>query len=212
MPEITELPPSPEPKKETVKVRSRTLKEHFEVFLNKNNLSGWVSDVDNELGKDTIGGILLEVMTSPGMDVGTIRQTAHRICELTRGHIVGERFSNIGLDKARRFVYEALGYPSERKALEANSPNKHIKNIGSKDINWKMYEVIKPQVAKDTLTIHLHLSEVGNYTSIPKRVPTGRSSINPTVEMRTSWKALAFNKCRLNADEYHARKASIQGL
>lgn len=102
MAEITVLPPQEEPSKPTVQVRPQSLGEHMRAFMNQNNAKGFIADEDNELGDDTVCGILLEVMFGPGM---TIREKVGLVDQIRA--LTNYAMSN---RTANTVVINALGY------------------------------------------------------------------------------------------------------
>lgn len=168
MVEVTVLPPQEEPSKPTAQVRPQSLGEHMRAFMNKNNANGFVADEDNELGDDTVCGILLEVMFGPGMTIREKVQLVNQIRHLTRG--------TMSTRTANTIVVNALGY-------------KHMDDVASK-VGKLEFNTFIPNIFDSSELRKMY--DIRTRTKMDRPLPTGKDLFNP--QMYQVQQLLEFNR------------------
>lgn len=118
---IQTLPPQDTPKQLTVKDASKTLQEHFVMFLNANNIQGYLKDENYTLTEDVVGDILLIAAASEGLSLDEMKRLSHRIKAITNKQIS----NSLGLE----FLARALGYPTYKVCRLCLSEDRFAKNV-----------------------------------------------------------------------------------
>lgn len=106
MANVITLPGQPAPRQITVRYVVKALGEHYQAFLNTNNLNGFQDDPDRILTMDKIHDILLMAAASKYVSRDEFRLYISRICELSGGLL--------SRDRVRRSLYTSMGYAKGR--------------------------------------------------------------------------------------------------
>lgn len=96
------LHPQEVPKTITARAVSEKLADHFLMFINANNLNGYLKDKDRVINESTISGILLIVAGSDGLHDLEYRNFAYKIRDLSA--------RAISVCQAYEMLAKALGY------------------------------------------------------------------------------------------------------
>lgn len=100
------------------------LGEHFQAFLNANNISNWAPLDDYTLREDRVADVLVYLGTSKGM---TVAQIKYRTRKLMR--VVSSSGGTMKLSFAYNIVANCLGYAEYRFAYMCRSVDHYVENL-----------------------------------------------------------------------------------
>ncbi|MBF8806566.1 hypothetical protein [Pseudomonas asiatica] len=116
--------PQPVDKQLTAKVAIANLGEHFDAFLNANNISSWAQDDSYLLRDDNVADVLILLGTTKGMTVGQLKYQGKKIIKLVAAF--GGKLRQM---VAYRMVANCLGYETYEFALSCRSVDDYIDNL-----------------------------------------------------------------------------------
>lgn len=108
----------------TAKAAILHLGDHFQAFLNANNISNWAPADDYTLTDDRVADVLVYLGTAKGMSIAQIKYRARKLVKLVRSSGGAMRLSF-----AYNMVANCLGYNDYRFAYMCRSVDHYVENL-----------------------------------------------------------------------------------
>jgi hypothetical protein len=108
----------------TAKAAILHLGDHFQAFLNANNISSWAPTDDYTLRDDRVADVLVYLGTAKGMSIAQIKYRAKRLVK-----VVKSSGGAMKLTFAYNVVANCLGYESYNFAFRCRSIDHYVENL-----------------------------------------------------------------------------------
>ncbi|RMR86254.1 hypothetical protein [Pseudomonas coronafaciens] len=138
----TVYPPQEIDKVITAKAAITHLGDHFQAFLNANNISSWAPADDYTLRDDRVADILVCLGTSKGMSIAQIKYRAKKLMK-----VVKASGGTMKLNFAYNVVANCLGYSAFQFANRCRSVDHYVENLWPLGMvnNGSLFEEMKKE-------------------------------------------------------------------